>query len=163
MLTDTRKGFGSISIALHWLGAVAIGYLWISGQSIEHSNDATRITHIAMGSGLAVLLLARVIWRAVSVNPSPMSSAPVLNTVASAVKIALLLDIVLAVGTGLLAVWLEGHPVNVFGMFSLGSPFAVASQTARSMRGRGKLKKPITLKPASRASPPATEASMPCR
>ena len=135
MLTDTRNGYGLISILLHWAAAVAIGYLWISGQSIEHSGDSNRLAHIAMGSGLAILLLARVLWRAFSTSPAPLSGSRVLNVVASAVKGLLLLDILIAIATGFLIVWFEGRAVDVFGVWSLPSPFAANHALGGPMRG----------------------------
>lgn len=135
MLTDTRSGYGPISILLHWSAAIAILYLWLTGQSIDHSAESVRLTHIAMGSGLAILLLARVAWRAASVNPAPLSSVRVLNLIASAVKVLLLLDIVVAIFTGFLMVWFEGRTVDVFGVLPLPSPFAAARAYSMPMRG----------------------------
>jgi len=134
MLNDTRAGYGSISILLHWAAAAAIIYLWVLGKTMEHDQIA-RATHIAMGSGLAILLLARVLWRAFSVNPKPLGASTMLNVVASLVKVLLLLDIVLVVASGFLSVWLRGRAIDVFGLLTLPSPLTDDRSLAHTVSG----------------------------
>lgn len=136
MLRDTRATYGLMSIGLHWLAAALIIYLYLDGSGLDEATDpAQRATHIALGAGASILLLARVAWRLMSVAPSPLTAAPVLNWVATAVKVALLIDIVLAVLTGFLTVWYDGQAVSVLGLFSIPSPFAAAHQTAQQFKG----------------------------
>jgi cytochrome b561 len=120
MLTDTRNGYGAIAICLHWAGAIAMLYLWLTGPD-DHGGPASASTasHIAIGSGLAILLLARVAWRLASVNPAPLSQNAVLNTVASIVKMLLLVDLLVIIGTGFLSVWFKGDPISLFGVVAL--------------------------------------------
>ena len=136
MLTDTRAGYGAIAILLHWITAVALAYLWFTAPD----DQGGRITvdsssHIAAGGGLAALFLARILWRLGSANPAPLSASTGLNTVASIVKMLLLLDILLIVGTGMLGVWFAGKPVSLFGLATLPNIVGTNASLAGPMRG----------------------------
>jgi len=120
MLADTKTGYGAIAILLHWLGAIAMGYLWFTAPD-DHGGRivVSDASHIAIGSGLGLLLLARIFWRMASVNPAPLSSNTALNTVASIVKMLLLLCILMILATGTLGVWFKGGSINLFGVVPL--------------------------------------------
>jgi len=116
LLTDTRSHYGLITIVLHWLGAAAMLYLWFGAPDDQGGRlhpDAS--SHIALGSGLALLLLARIAWRLGSVNPAPLSPNTTLNVIASIVKALLLVDTLVIVGTGFCSVWFKGNAVSLFG------------------------------------------------
>ena len=141
MLWDTRERFGLISILLHWAAAAAMIYLWFTGEAMEWAAEsggsaaAARATHIATGGGLAILLIGRVVWRALVTTPEHLGTSRPLNIVASAVKGLLMLVILVAVITGFLAVWLNGRAVDVFGIFSLPSPFTANHDLHEVMGG----------------------------
>ena len=64
---DTRTGYGWISIALHWLTAIAILTIWFIGSSIQSdlatgSFETLRL-HTSIAITAYVLLWARIIWR----------------------------------------------------------------------------------------------------
>ena len=81
------------------------------------------------------MLLARIFWRLASVNPTPLSANSALNTVASIVKMLLLLDILLILGTGMLGVWFKGEPISIFGVLPLPNLVGVNPGLAGPMRG----------------------------
>ena len=136
MLSDTRNGYGSISIVLHWVTAIALAYLWFNAPDDHGGRSAVDSTsHIALGTGLATLFLARILWRLGSTNPAPLSSSSTLNMLASAVKTLLLLDIILIVGTGMLGVWFEGKPVSLFGLVTVPNLVGINPDYARPMHG----------------------------
>ena len=128
MLWDTRERFGLISILLHWAAAAAMIYLWFTGEAMEWAAEsggsaaAARATHIATGGGLAILLIGRVVWRALVTTPEHLGTSRPLNIVASAVKGLLMLVILVAVITGFLHEWSDGRAVDVFGLFAIPSP-----------------------------------------
>ena len=136
MIRDTAKGFGLISIALHWLGAFALAYLWFTAPD-DHGGAVVVSTasHIAIGSGLGLFLLARIAWRLSSASPAPLSENARLNTVAKVVKIGLLLDILLILATGVLAVWFNGQSISAFGSIPLPTLLGANSQLEIPMRG----------------------------
>jgi len=136
MLTDTKAGYGAISILLHWLGAAAMIYLFLNAPD-DHGGrlSVSAASHIALGTGFGLLLLARIFWRLASTNPSPLSQNAGLNTVASIVKMLLLVDILVILATGMLGVWFKGEPVTVFGLFTLPNPVGINASLMGPMRG----------------------------
>jgi cytochrome b561 len=151
MLNDTQDRYGLIAILLHWGSALAIAYLWFLGPE-EHGVDAAtfaaaKAQHIAMASGLASLLIARILWRLSSTSPKPLSSNGWLNGVATAVKMLLLLDLLLILVTGFSQVWLRGETINVFGVLALPSPLPTNSSLALLLSGLHKLGTNIILLP----------------
>jgi cytochrome b561 len=137
MLTDTRNGYGAVAILLHWFAAVAMIYLWLTGPDNHGgSAGASTASHIAIGSGLAIFLIARVLWRLASVNPTSLSANTALNTVAAIVKMLLLLDLLLIIGTGMLGVWFKGDPISLlFGAVPLPNLVGVHTDLVRPMHG----------------------------
>lgn len=136
MLTDSTTRYGWISILLHWIGAALILYLFIDGQRAEHAlwSSGVREWHIAAGAAASLVLLPRVLWRLMQAIPAPLSEGRLLNGVAAVVKLALLIDIVLSLLTGWLAVWLNGQPVTLLGV-PLASPFAGSHDMHEAMAG----------------------------
>lgn len=136
MLTDTGNGYGTIAILLHWTAAIAIAYLWWTAPD-DHGGRlvVSDASHIALGSGLGLLLLARIFWRLASTSPKPLSTNAALNTVASLVKIGLLLDILLIIGTGLLTVWFKGGTVSLFGVVPLPNLVGIHADLEGPVRG----------------------------
>jgi cytochrome b561 len=136
MLTDTKAGYGAISIVLHWLAAAAMIYLYLNAPD-DHGGrlQVSAASHIALGTGFGLLLLARIFWRLASTNPAPLSHNAGLNTVASIVKMLLLVDILVILATGMLGVWFKGEPVTVFGLWTLPNPVGVNATLMGPMRG----------------------------
>ncbi|MEZ5776312.1 MAG: cytochrome b [Hyphomicrobiaceae bacterium] len=140
MLTDTRSGYGWISIALHWLAAIAIIYLFIDGNQMEDLHDrvaraAIRDWHMAIGATLSILLLARVLWRVRSGAPEQLPGPPMLNRLAKAIHIGLVLTILAAVGSGLLLPWSMGNPIPLLGGLSIPSPLPQMHWLHEAMEG----------------------------
>ena len=70
-----------------------------------------------------------------SVSPQPLNENALLNTVAKAVKILLLLDILLMLGSGVLAVWFAGNAISAFGVLPLPALLGATPGLAGPMRG----------------------------
>ena len=146
MLIDTRHGFGWISILLHWLGAVALAYLWFTGPDDNGGRVSVSADwHIAMGAGLGLFLLARIAWRLTSISPEPLSAGTTLNGVAKAVKMLLLIDILLIVATGVLGVWFAGKPISLFGAIPLPALVSANPGLVGPMRGMHSLSTNLAL------------------
>ena len=60
---DRDGGYGWISIALHWLTAVAIGALLFAGDSIGVVGADARNFHTTVGAIAWLFLAARIVWR----------------------------------------------------------------------------------------------------
>jgi cytochrome b561 len=135
MLTDTPKRFGLVSVVLHWLAAAVIIYMFVHGSGLDDAPDRSyRAWHVAIGSALAVPLIARVHWRLTSQSPEPLSASRWLNGIAATVRLALLFDIVLVLATGFLAVWMKGDPIVTIGGLVLPSPIPGAPSARHTVR-----------------------------
>lgn len=134
--TNTKAGYGWLSIALHWLAAAAVIAMLVTGFQAGFAGDAGDRAarsalmglHISIGAAVALILLARVISSYVQPRPAPPEQAPFLKFLSGATHQVLLLAILLQVISGPLAVWSGGRAINVFDIFSLPSPFAQRNQ-----------------------------------
>ncbi len=134
--TNTKNGYGWLSIGLHWLAAIAVVAMLVTGFQADFAGDAgdraTRSAlmglHISFGASVALILLARVFASYAQPRPTPPEQAPVLKFLSSATHQVLLLAILIQVISGPLAVWSGGRPINVFDVLSIPSPFAERNQ-----------------------------------
>lgn len=134
--TNTKNGYGWLSIGLHWLAAIAVVVMLVTGFQADFAGDAgdraTRSAlmglHISFGASVALILLARVFASYAQPRPTPPEQAPALKFLSSATHQVLLLAILIQVISGPLAVWSGGRPINVFDVLSLPSPFAERNQ-----------------------------------
>jgi cytochrome b561 len=129
---NTQRGYGWLSIALHWLAAVAIVFMLWSGFSADFAEDAgdregraaLMRLHIGFGASVLLLLLARVVASYAQPRPAPPEQAPALKLAAALTHQALLAAILIQIISGPLAVWSGGRPINVFDWFAIPGPFA---------------------------------------
>lgn len=66
-LKSTNSRYGSIAMAFHWLTALAIAALMVTGQMMDGLQDATRQIailqwHVPMGLTVLLLTLGRIGW-----------------------------------------------------------------------------------------------------
>ncbi len=125
--TDTRKNYGIVSIALHWLVAAFIVFQFVSGKIFESLGKAPRAgeirgIHIAVGAIAAIFIVARFVWRLYQGSPEKIGDSRALNILSQLVQWALLLAMIGAVITGVLVVWSGGRDIGVFGLITLPTP-----------------------------------------
>jgi len=128
-ISDSSKGYGVLSIVLHWLVAAFIVFQFVSGKVFESLGKApqageVRAIHIAIGAIAGFFILARLLWRFYQDSPEKIGDSRVLNWLSQAVQWALLAAMVGAFVTGILVVWSNGRDVSVFGWLTLPTPFA---------------------------------------
>jgi cytochrome b561 len=129
---NTKAGYGWLSIALHWLAAIAIIAMLVTGFRADWAGDAGDRAgrsmlmgwHISLGASFAFILLARGFANYAQPRPTPPEQAPPLKFLSSATHQLLLIAIVIQVISGPLAVWSGGRAINVFDLFSIPGPFA---------------------------------------
>ncbi len=129
---NDKRSYGWLSIALHWLTALAIVLMLVTGFRADWAGDAGDREarsmlmgwHISLGASFALILLARVFASYVQPRPTPPEQAPALKSLSSATHQLLLIAILIQVVSGPLAVWSGGRAINVFDLFSIPSPFA---------------------------------------
>lgn len=121
---NTDKGYGLISIVLHWLVAGgAIGLfglgLWMVELGYYHPwyRQAPQL-HKSVGLLLFGIMLLHLLWRHVNARPAPIVSA--LQIKAAAAVHSLLYALLLAVTlSGYLISTADGRDIEVFGLFSV--------------------------------------------
>ncbi len=112
----------AMTIALHWITALLVVVLWGIGQTVDFAPNGVlrtdyRSVHILLGVILAVVLITRLAWRAEKGGMlPPLDTGPML-LVARATHWTLYILLVLAVGFGLLNVWVRGD--SIFTLFSV--------------------------------------------
>ncbi|TAK47543.1 MAG: cytochrome b [Xanthobacteraceae bacterium] len=126
-ILDTSKGYGLISIALHWIVAAFITFLFVSGQVmgfLENTPAArdVRTVHIAVGALAASFIIARLIWRTVQGTPEKIGGDTALNKLALAIQWLLLAAMIGSVLTGMFSVWSNGRDIAAFSLFTLPTP-----------------------------------------
>jgi cytochrome b561 len=128
-MTDTTKGYGLISIALHWIVAAFIVFLFVSGQVVEALDKApmareVRMVHISIGALAACFIIGRLIWRVAHGAPEKIGGETLLNKLAVLVQWALIAVMVGSVFSGIVTVWSNGRDVALFGLPVLPTPMA---------------------------------------
>jgi cytochrome b561 len=127
-LRDTRTGYGWISIALHWLTAIAILTIWFVGSSIEADvaigSDSTLRLHTSIAICAYVLLWIRVLWRFKQRHPGPMpGQAGFFYDVGKYTHYLILIAVGAMLISGPLMVWSRGDVIHVFDWFAIPGPF----------------------------------------
>ncbi len=134
--TNSKDGYGGLSIALHWLAALAVILMLVTGFRADMAADAgdraTRAAvmgwHISLGASFFLILLVRVVSSYLQPRPAPPEQAPWLRLVSAATHQILLLGILVQIVSGPLAIWSGGRAINVFDVISIPSPFAERNQ-----------------------------------
>lgn len=128
-MTDTPKGYGLISIVLHWTVAAFIVFLFVSGQVVEALGKAPmaremRMVHISFGALAACFIIGRLIWRVAQGAPEKIGGETLLNKIAVLVQWALIAVMLGSVFSGIATVWSNGRDVALFGLTVLPTPMA---------------------------------------
>lgn len=125
-LVNTKTKFGFISIALHWITAVAVYAMFALGLWMVTIGYYDVWYHKApeMHKGVGILLMMgmviRILWRLVSPPPAPLKSYTRTTRIAAALAHLFLYTSLITIGiSGYLISTAEGKPVNVFGLFEV--------------------------------------------
>lgn len=122
MWSNTRSGWGLVSIALHWLSALAIVGLFAFGWWMtdlgyyDHWYNLAPWWHRSVGVLLLVATLLRVAWRLVL--PTPVARGPRLERIAAHLgHIGLYILMLVALVSGYLISTADGRGIDVFDWF----------------------------------------------
>lgn len=127
-IRNTRSAYGWAAIALHWISAIGVAGLYLLGERMEEAVgraeklDAQNL-HVSVAVLLFTFLLARLLWSVSQPAPQPLERHGALQLVAKAVQGLFLVMIAVLLVTGPLAIWSAGHPIQVFDVFAIPSPF----------------------------------------
>ncbi len=122
ILTEPAARYDNFSILLHWATAALIILLWIIAQVIDDfARGAPRMmvrsVHIALGVALAVVIVARLAWRASPRRRAPLAVAGLLGTAARIIHYGLYALVIVTIALGITNVWARGD--TIFGIFTV--------------------------------------------
>jgi len=125
--SDTRTGYGWISIALHWITAIIVLTIWFIGSSI-HSDPATSEATLRLHTSIAIsayaLLWLRIVWRMVKGHPGPLpEQTGIFHTIGKYLHYVLVLAIGVMLVSGPMMVWSRGAVIYVWDWFAIPGPF----------------------------------------
>ncbi|WP_020406177.1 cytochrome b [Hahella ganghwensis] len=131
MFRNSSKGYGWLTILIHWVAALAIfGLFGLGVYMVDLSyydpwyHDAPEI-HKSIGMLLIILVMFRLLWRWLNPRPHPVESLSRLEKSASEwVHRGLYLIILITLVMGYLIPTAEGRGVNVFGLFEVPALYA---------------------------------------
>jgi len=111
-----------VTIALHWFTAALVVLLWTIGQTVDFAPNGPlrvdyRSLHIALGVTLGVVLVVRVLWRAMRGGMLPPLDHGWLLVVARTTHWALYALLVATVGVGAFYLWARGD--SIFNLFRI--------------------------------------------
>lgn len=122
MLTDRTNGYGVVTIALHWLSALAVFFLFGLGlYMVElsyydpwyHKGPSL---HVSVGLCLLLATAFRLLWRRGGGRPGPVPGHGALTrAAASGAKITLYLGLLTILVTGYLITTAKGQGPMLFG------------------------------------------------
>ena len=110
-----KNGYSARQIGLHWLVFALVAYQWFTGDFMSdlfraaHGgrpaavNPGWATAHVAVGVAVLLLMVWRLGLRHTEGAPPPAKQHPALQGLASAVHVALYLDLVLGALVGLVA------------------------------------------------------------
>lgn len=129
MTSHRSQYYGWTSIALHWIVAGLVLWLFWSGQQMEHaaSREAKLpmlLLHNSIGVILIVTAVSRTVLRLVNGMPPRPEGFIAFRVLSTLVPWALILTILVIIITGVLTWWAAGQPISFFGLFEIASPLA---------------------------------------
>lgn len=122
MLKDSRSGYGLLSIAIHWISALLILFLFGLGiymVDLSYYDDWYHKgpeLHISLGLVVLLLMLVRVVWRIINPTPEELSAKRAQNIAAKFVKLGLYAFIFIVLISGYLITTAEGQPASMFNL-----------------------------------------------
>ncbi|MCA0406852.1 MAG: cytochrome b/b6 domain-containing protein [Proteobacteria bacterium] len=134
-MTDTR--YDTLTRSLHWLIALLVVASYGIGLFREvmpkgDARTAMLALHMSLGLSLLLLMVPRLLNRMVATPLPPVPMAPPMALAAKLTHIGLYLLLLLLPVVGLLAAWIKGRTVGLFGL-PLPSPFAVNRDLAHTL------------------------------
>lgn len=125
-LKSTPTRYGSVAIAIHWLTALLIVFLFTTGLlAAAQADPAAKVAllraHIPLGAGVLLLTLFRIAWWWVAdKQPAPPAGQPGWQKVtARAVHVGLYLVVLVAASSGIATLVVSGALPAIIGSATL--------------------------------------------
>jgi cytochrome b561 len=138
---NSPERYGAIPKTLHWATVVLVIAGWLLGQfgdELPHAMHAAGLSiHIAIGTAIFMLLVARLVWRFIDPPPPPETTAlgGIAEVGARIIHVALYALLVAIPIMGILVQFARGHALPVFGLWEIASPWVRDREFAKSMLG----------------------------
>lgn len=121
-VSSAATRYDQTTIWLHWATAALVLVQWFVAQVIDlfpkgMARIEVRSAHISLGLVLAVLLVARLIWRATRGRVLPPADRGALQILAKGIHFALYVLIGAAILVGIGLAWARGD--SIFGLFTI--------------------------------------------
>jgi len=117
--------YDRLTLWLHWLTAALVIFMFASAQIWEQLAKGTPLrkglqsVHISCGILLALIVIARVLWRLSRGRRLPAANVGLMNIAAKAAHLALYALLLSQIVLGFLFRWAQGEPFNFFGLFDV--------------------------------------------
>ena len=121
-VSPTARRYDSATIFLHWATAILVPLQWLGAQAIDYFPRGplrvdARSVHIVLGVAIAILLAARLTWRATRGRRLPLADAGLVNLLAKATHWGLYALLLAMVTVGLFLAWTRGD--SIFNLFAI--------------------------------------------
>ncbi|WP_246504731.1 cytochrome b [Microvirga antarctica] len=119
---NSKLSYDRVTIGLHWATAALVALLWVMGQTADFFprgplRDTDWSLHFVFGFGLALILIARLLWRLGPGGRLPPAETGFLGLLASITHFALYGLLIAVVALGIANAFVRG--VSFFGLWSL--------------------------------------------
>jgi cytochrome b561 len=124
---DSPTRYDRMTMSLHWLTAALVIFLFSSALIWDELAKGTPLrkglqsVHISCGILLAVIVIARLLWRLTRGRTLPAVNQGVMNIAAKTAHLALYLLLLGQIVLGFLFRWAQAEPFNFFGLFDVPS------------------------------------------
>lgn len=118
------ESYDPVARGLHWLTVLLVLAEYIVGSAMPHIRLGTPFVflirlHLALGSGLLLVVLARILWRLTHRHPPPPPMPAWQRRTSAATHFALYLVLILMPLAGWASASAHGYAVRAFGVLSL--------------------------------------------
>jgi len=133
-----RTSHDLFTIILHWLTALLVPFAYVVVQVMEDVprgafKNQLYGTHLTVGTLVLLVTIVRLGWKPFAPKVAPNDSPALMERAAKLVHWLLFLGLLAVPLLGLFSVWFRGRPLELFGLFSLPSPFAADRPLARNL------------------------------
>ena len=119
-----EQHYDRTTAVLHWLTAAVVLLLWIVGQTIDDfpkgiPRTGARTVHILVGASLAILVVARIVWRLRRGRRLAPASAGIVGRIEKSYHWLLYALLLATVCLGIANAWIRGD--TLLGLFKIPS------------------------------------------
>ncbi|MFL5286085.1 MAG: cytochrome b [Rhodopila sp.] len=136
---DDRVRYDGFEMALHWATAALVVTNYLLAQIWDFLQRGTPVRHemqslhVSLGLLLAVVLVARIAWRAGPGRRLPPATTGLIELASQAVHCILYGLVITVVSLGLCFRWAQGEPLAFFGLFAIPSPYPFVKAQAHTI------------------------------